>query len=267
MADRRGGRLAEWTAHLTELCTRVARGAGTPGDMATLGRLLDGASFDVLLGEGAASGSGNGLVTRYGRFWAALDHDPDALAAVAREARGWPPSIVDAAMAYVRVSEWKAMSMMRALAHDEAQGTPWLSDATAPERLVALLGSAVRHADERLILSAQRPATVKDGFGAGGHAPAAGEGGIVGPHDARAAAPHAVPPSPVIDPYAHTNALSWPAASYDAFERTGRPVVVAYRSDGRAHQHNDQMGGGSGCDQEGAWWARVCRTPDQEPRM
>lgn len=267
MADRRGGRLAEWAAHLTELCTRVARGAGTPDDMATLGRLLDGASFDVLLGEGSASGSGNGLVTRYGRFWAALDRDPDALAAVAREARGWPPSIVDAAMAYVRVSEWKAMAMIRALAHDEAQGTPWLSDATTPERLVTLLGNAVRHADERLVLPAQRAAATKDEFGVGAHAPASVGGGIVGPYDARATALHRVPPSPVIDPYPRVDALSWPTVAHDTSERAGGPVVVAYRSDSRARQHDDQMGGGSGCDQEGAWWARVCRTPDQGPRM
>ncbi|AGO82989.1 hypothetical protein pdul_cds_792 [Pandoravirus dulcis] len=266
MADRRGGRLAEWATHLTELCARIARGAGTPDDMATLGRLLDGASFDVLLGEGATSGSGNGLVTRYGRFWAALDRDPNALAAVAREARGWPPSIVDAAMAYVRVSEWKAMAMLRALAHDEAQGTQWLSDATAPERLVALLGSATRHADERLILPARRAATTEDEFVIGRRTPAPGDGSIVGLYDTHATALHGVPPSPVIDPYPHANALSWPAAAHDAFEHADGPVVVAYRSDSRAHQHDDQMGGGSDCDQEGAWWARVCRTPDQEPR-
>ncbi|AJF97177.1 hypothetical protein TW95_gp0443 [Pandoravirus inopinatum] len=267
-----GGRhLIEWIVELTELCTRVAGGAGTPDDIRTFTRLLDGASFGALLGEDTVVGNGTGLVTRYRRFWAALDHDPDALAAVAREARGWPPSIVDAAMAYVYISEWKAMAMMRALAEDEAQGTQRLSDASVPERLVTLLGNAIRHAAERAPLSGRDAAVPRGGSYAGDRAPMGGRGslGALAMYDAGAAIRRGVPPSPVVDPYPRVGMSPQSSVSYDAYEHTDEPVVVVYRDRNYDHrrQHDDQAGnrGSPDCSQEGAWWARICHIPGQDP--
>ncbi|AVK75308.1 hypothetical protein pqer_cds_886 [Pandoravirus quercus] len=270
--DGGGGRhLVGWIVELTELCARVAGGTGTSDDIRTFTRLLDGASFGALLGEGTVAGNGTGLVTRYRRFWAALDHDPDALAAVAREARGWPPSIVDAAMAYVYISEWKAMAMMRALAEDEAQGTQRLSDATVPERLVTLLGNAVRHTTDRAHLSGWDTTPTGCGFCAGDRAPTGGHShlGALATYSAGAAIRRSVPPSPVIDPYSHVGVLPQSPASYDAYERADGGVVVAYRDRRHDHrgQHDDQAGGRGSpdCNQEGAWWARVCHIPGEDP--
>ncbi|AGO85042.1 hypothetical protein psal_cds_919 [Pandoravirus salinus] len=272
-----GTHLVEWIVGLTELCARVGGGVGTRDDIATLSRLLDGASFDALLGDGAAADmDGPAVVGRYARFWAALDRDPEALAAVVREARGWPPSVADAGMAYVRVAETKAVTMMHALARDEAQGTRWLSDATAPERLVVLLGNAVRRAVERAHLSTQGRITPDSGFCAGGcgstrHATTSGRDdlGPLARHDRGATTGHSMPPSPVVDAHMYTSALLQSPTAYGAYGHNGGPVGATYsvRDHQRNRQHHDRSrdGRSAECAQEGAWWSRVCRMPGQDP--
>ncbi|AVK77351.1 hypothetical protein pmac_cds_663 [Pandoravirus macleodensis] len=139
------GRLVDYVQDLVGVCSRIAAGRGTHGDDAALSRLLRGSPIDGVPDHGADASDGVGLVARYARLWRALDADPDALDAVRAHTGAWPPAVSDVALTYVRVNPSEtAMRVVHALARDEAMATARLAEASAPERIVALLGAAAR---------------------------------------------------------------------------------------------------------------------------
>ncbi|AVK76268.1 hypothetical protein pneo_cds_661 [Pandoravirus neocaledonia] len=154
------GRLVDYVQDLVGICARVAIGRGTQQDEAVLARLLRGSPINGVPKHGADASDGAGLVTRYARLWNALDADQDALGAVREHTAAWPPAVSDVTLTYVRVNPSETtMRVVYALACDEAMETARLAEASAPERIVALLGAAVR----RAALAARTTATDVDG--------------------------------------------------------------------------------------------------------
>jgi hypothetical protein len=253
-------RVASHVGDLANTCQRIQDGAASPGDVDAVMRLVQGAAIDAILDGAKASQATRGspdfaaLIQRYARYWTALDRNSDALAAVGREASAWPPTVVDATMAYIRVSEWAALAMVRALARDEARSDLWLAEASAPERLVSLLGSAIARARRR---RSQR-------------APLASANG---PHDAASVRPTR-PYVPTIDEMVSVLATTassgqprdLPTGSFFGQSQAFAGSIPAHPQQRQVVQpyagadNTQQLYQGSPSGQDAAWWARVCHT-------
>lgn len=278
-------RLVDYVQDLMGVCARVATGRGTRQDDAVLSRLLRGSPIDGVPEHGADASDGAGLVARYARLWRGLDADPDALGAVREHTAAWPPAVTDVALTYVRVNPSEtAMRVVHALARDEATATARLAEASAPERIVALLGAAAR----RATLATRATAAGIDGAlfsqrlgdlydpqpAAGAHSHDASDAAHL--HDAygvsRFSPPQAlaqyayrVPPAlslgrtpstspPVSFPSPMPAVRHAPVAEW----RVVAPARDAAYGSGNAAPEHDSAPCGS---QDNAWWARACYMP------
>nr|UDO47342.1 hypothetical protein [Pandoravirus massiliensis] len=283
-------RLVDYVQDLMGVCARIAAGRGTRDDDAVLSRLLRGSPIDGVSEHGAAS-DGSGLVARYACLWRALDADPDALGAVREHAGAWPPAVTDVAVTYVRVNPSEtAMRVVQALARDEAMATTRLAEASAPERIVALLGAAARRAAlaTRATAAGIDAALVSNRLGdlydprpaIGAHVHDASDGAHLGraygvsrfsPPSALVQYAYRAPP--VIGPSRTPPAppalsISSPPAPMPTVVRTPtaewRIVAPArgagYAPDAVAPEHDSATCGS----QDNAWWARACHMPGQD---
>lgn len=284
-------RLVDYVQDLMGICARIATGRGTRQDDAALTRLLRGSPIDGVPDRGADASDGAGLVSRYARLWRALDADPDALDAVRKHTGAWPPAVSDVALTYVRVNPSEtAMRVVHALARDEAMATARLAEASAPERIVALLGAAARRAalatrataagidgalfSQRLgDLYDPQPATSAHSHDASDGVHVDGMYGVSRFSPPTALVQYAYRAPPMAGPSRTPSAsppplISSPPAPMPTVVRaptTEWRIVapargVAYAPGSIAPEHDSALCGS----QDNAWWARACHMPGQQ---